>query len=983
MSNLKVFELAKEIGVETLVLMDKIKKWDLPVRNHMTELPPDLVAEIREKLDGESSKSAPKKVAAKKVAKKKTATVKAAPKASPKGAAAPATKKVVRKKATGTVKTTVVAASQAVEDAPSASLSESAEVRSSSVVRRKAGALKQAERAEEAAAITLGRPAVEQMSEINQNFVSPAVQEPSENRQENMVSSQLSGDVSLGEPVATPKATKSEESSPLEMEKSAVQTANQGQQLGGTSAAGLTDPTAIGSRIVRTPRPRENIVGRIDLKRFEPRERTHTPRQTTTYTPNNAAGAQGGPNSRPPMRPQRTAPRNLRPGFVSAPTTPEPTIATAPRRGEDRTRNKPKVAVAPVVAKAAPTEEPPAFITSEFRKREIVFQPKKKKVATGQVKMTEITTPSAHKRIVEVFGTITVLELAQAMNVKAPKLMGALMKSGVLVKMASSVDFDTAALIAPEFGFEAVNVEKSPDELIKKAVYGDLAAEGVERAAVVTVMGHVDHGKTSLLDAIRKADVVSGEAGGITQHIGAYSVKTESGKIVTFIDTPGHAAFTAMRARGANCTDVAIVVVAADDGVMPQTEEAISHAKNAGVPIIVALNKIDKPDANPEKVKQQLTEFGLVPEDWGGDTIFCPVSATKKTGLKELLEQIHLVAEISELKANPKRSASGVVIESKLDKGRGAVATLLIQDGTLKQGDFIVAGKEWGRVRSLMNDKGERVSEAGPSMPVEVLGLSGAPLAGDRFDATLKDSQALAIAELRAEMLNKYEATTPASKITLEELFSKVKTGDFKELPVVLKTDVAGSSEAIRGMLAKLSNSEVRVKVIHDAVGGISESDVLLASTAKGLIIGFNVRPDNSALKMSEREGIEIRTYSIVYELIDDMKKALSGLLAPEMVEKTVGHAEVRETFSVPKIGVIAGCMVQDGRAHRNDLIRVLRNGKIVYTGKLESLKRFKDDAREVQAGYECGMNIENFNDIKVGDIIEFFTQEHVAREFS
>jgi translation initiation factor IF-2 len=493
-------------------------------------------------------------------------------------------------------------------------------------------------------------------------------------------------------------------------------------------------------------------------------------------------------------------------------------------------------------------------------------------------------------------------------------------------------------------------------------------------------MGHVDHGKTSLLDAIRNANVASGEAGGITQHIGAYSVKTEDGSIITFLDTPGHEAFTAMRARGANATDIAIIVVAADDGMMPQTQEAVAHAKAAGVPMIVAVNKIDKPGANPEKIKQQLTEMEIVPEEWGGNTIFCEVSALKKTGIKELLENIKLLAEVAELKANPEKSGTGLVIEAKLEKGKGAVATILVKDGHVNIGDYIVAGQMKGKVKSLTNDKGERVETITPGLPVEVLGLEGVPGSGDRFDVVADEKTAEEVVNVRKQQALD---SVVAKKITLEDMFSKVTQGDLKEFNIILKSDVHGSLEAIQGMINKLSSVEVKNKIIHAAVGGVTENDVMLAHTSKGIVIGFNVRPDNNAQAKAKQLGVEIRTYSIVYEMVDDLKKAMTGLLTPQVVEKVTGTAEVRNIFSVPKMGVIAGCFVSTGKIQRSNMLRLVREGKIVYEGKVGSLKRFKDDAKEVAEGFECGIGIENFNDIKVGDIIESYMKENIARELT
>lgn len=554
------------------------------------------------------------------------------------------------------------------------------------------------------------------------------------------------------------------------------------------------------------------------------------------------------------------------------------------------------------------------------------------------------------------------------------------MKEGVMAKMSTSLDFDTISLIAPEFGFEAVNSAVSVDDLIAGAVFGNKENEATIRPPVITVMGHVDHGKTSLLDAIRKADVVSGEAGGITQHIGAYSIKLEDGKTATFIDTPGHAAFTQMRARGANVTDIAIIVVAADDGMMPQTEEAISHAQAAGVPIIVAVNKMDKQGANPEKIKQQLADKSLLPEDWGGDTIYCPVSAINKTGITELLEQIHLVAEVQELKSNTKISASGIVIESKIEKGKGTVATVLIKDGTLKKSDVFSAGSVTGKIRRMSDARGQILKEVGPGLAVEIIGLDGTPEAGDTFNVCETEEQAKEISAFRYAEKNKNEEV-PNSGMSLDDIFSKVKQGNLKELPIVLKTDVAGTAEAIKGVLSKLGNDEVKVKVIHDAVGGVSENDVLLAQTAGGIVIGFNVRPDVLAQRAAKEKNVEIKTYSVIYNLSDDIKKALSGLLDPDVVEESLGSAEVREIFSVPKLGVIAGCSVTDGKITRNSMLRLVRDGRMIYEGKIVSLKRFKDDAKEVQSGYECGIGIENYNDIKVGDVIEAFQTKEVARE--
>lgn len=749
---------------------------------------------------------------------------------------------------------------------------------------------------------------------------------------------------------------------------------------------------------IKSEAPRRNIVGRMDLSRVQAPaagggpSRPGGPVGAPMGGPGGPGGASrpgggfGGPGgaSRPggPAGNFGTGPRPLRTGFVaSAPVEieDEATLEARRRFDDKKARSKAGPGGAGGAGSGGREEEVAQFTATEFRKREMVFQPKKKKGSLNRVAMkTEITKSKASKRVVKIDENMKLSDLANAMGVKAGQLTKVLMQQGVMATMNTVLDFDTIALIAPEFDHEAVNVHRSVDSLIEETAFGNLDAESIVRAPVVTIMGHVDHGKTSLLDTIRKARVAAGEAGGITQHIGAYQVTTESGHQITFIDTPGHEAFTAMRARGANATDIAIIVVAADDGVMPQTIEAVSHAKAAGVPIIVAVNKMDKQGANPDRVKQQLTEQQLVPEEWGGDTIYCPVSAHTKEGIPELLEQIYAVAEVQELRANPARSATGLVIESRMDKGRGPVATLLVQDGTLEVGQSIVVGSVAGRVRALVDDKGNRVKSAGPSVPVEVQGLSDVPLAGDKFDAVKDDQSAERIAAQRRDAAI---LTENKGKLSLEDIFSKLKQGDVKELAVVLKSDVAGSSEAIKGMFDKLATDEVKPKIIHAAVGGINESDILLASTAKAIVVGFNVRPDSGAQTAAKRHGVDIRTYTIVYELMDDMKKAMAGLLTPDIVEKELGRAEVRNVFTIPKAGTIAGSFVTEGKILRNAEVRLLRQGTIVYTGKLSSLKRFKDDAKEVAQGYECGIAIENYNDIKVGDIIEAFVKETVVRE--
>ncbi|HHV71469.1 MAG TPA: translation initiation factor IF-2, partial [Clostridia bacterium] len=585
----------------------------------------------------------------------------------------------------------------------------------------------------------------------------------------------------------------------------------------------------------------------------------------------------------------------------------------------------------------------------------------------------------ASKPVISVKERMTVQELAKRFDKQGTELIKDLMGLGIMASLTQEIDFDAMDVLAKKYGYELDLEQSFEEENLDVTEEEDDPQNLKPRACVVTVMGHVDHGKTSLLDAIRKTNVTAKEAGGITQHIGAYQVNV-NGKKIVFLDTPGHEAFTAMRARGAQVTDIAVLVVAADDGVMPQTVEAINHAKAAKVPIIVAINKIDKPTANPERVKQELTEYGLIPEEWGGDTICVPVSATQKTGLDNLLEMILLVAEMLELKANPQKPAKGVVIEAKLDKGRGPVATVLVQEGTLKVGDPIVAGHISGKVRAMNNDKGQQIKEAGPSTPVEVLGLTDVPQAGDVLQVFKDEKIARQIAEKRK--LEKRNAELQRKpKVSLDDLFKQIQAGEVKELNIIIKADVQGSAEALRQSVEQLTTNEVKVNVIHSGVGGISENDVLLASASNAIIIGFNVRPDNNARNFAKKENVDIRTYRIIYEVIDDIKKAIIGLLEPEYREVVIGRAEVREIFKVSKVGTIAGCYVLDGKVTRNAKIRVIRDNKVIYEGRLESLKRFKDDVKEVLSGFECGMNIERFNDLKEGDIIEAYVEEVVARQ--
>ncbi len=684
------------------------------------------------------------------------------------------------------------------------------------------------------------------------------------------------------------------------------------------------------------------VLGRIDLKKVEP------PRAPAR--PGAPAAAAGDARAR-------------RPEFAS----PAPPAAPAEEESKEKKGRK----------KLKVIKKDPLELERDYRGGRM---PRKKRALPGkELKKTEITVPKASKRVIRISNVVSVGDLAKQMGVKAGELLKKLMDLGMMATITQMLDFETAQLVASEFEYQVENVAFDAESAIESEHVGEEEQGTKEpRPPVVTIMGHVDHGKTSLLDAVRKTNVTEGEAGGITQHIGAYSVGWNE-RTITFVDTPGHEAFTAMRARGAKVTDIVVLVVAADDGVMPQTIEAISHARAAKVPIVVAVNKIDKPDANLERVKRGLADHGLAAEDWGGDTAVVPVSAKTQQGIPDLLEIILLQADVLELKANPSKLARGVIIEAKLERGRGPVATVLVQEGTLKAGDPFVCGTQYGRVRAMMDESGTKVEEAGPSTPVEILGLQGVPEAGDVFTAVRDEATAREVAEDRLHKKRQAQLAT-TSKVSLEQLYDRIKTGETKELRVILKADVQGSVEALHEAMGRLSTDEVKLIVLHASVGGVSESDVLLASASDAIIIGFSIRPEVKAAELAEREGVDIRFYTIIYEALNDMRSALEGMLTPTLREKTVGRAEVRQPFPVPGGGTIAGSAVTDGKITRAARVRLVRDSAVVYQGKVASLRRFKDDVREVAAGYECGIGLENFNDVKPGDVIEAFEVEEIAR---
>ena len=717
------------------------------------------------------------------------------------------------------------------------------------------------------------------------------------------------------------------------------------------------------------PQTGPRVLGKIDLRK-----------PATPVRPAPPTGLRPGGPPRPGVPPRPGAP--MRPGTpprpgerrFGAPTPmpgPDPFGPPSPDSAKPGARTIKKKRV---VKKGTPD------VAAEREMRGLRVPRKKRALPGKEVRKTEITTPRASKRVVRITEGVTVSDLAHNMGVKAGEIIKQLMGLGVMSTLNQMLDVDTATLIAGEFGYSVENVGFDAESAIEEAEDTVAPGETVTRPPVVTVMGHVDHGKTSLLDAIRHTSVTEREFGGITQHIGAYMVELHDRKI-SFVDTPGHEAFTAMRARGAKVTDIVILVVAADEGVMPQTVEALNHAKAAKVPIIVAINKIDRPEANVDRVKQQLTEHGLIPEDYGGEVIVAPVSARTREGLDRLLEMILLQADVMDLKANPNRSARGAVVESQIDRGRGPVATVLIQEGTLRTGDPFVCGTSYGRVRAMQNHLGERVSEAGPSTPVEVFGLSSVPEPGTSFTAVAEESKARQVAEFRRSKLRD-SALQRTSRVSLEDLSERMLAGEVKELRVIVKGDVNGSVEALADSLQRLSTGEVKLELIHKSVGAITETDVTLASASRAIILGFNVRPEQKAAQLAEKEGVDIRLYTIIYEVINDIREAMEGLLAPTYREKALGRAEIRQTFVVQG-NTVGGAMVLDGKMLRSARSRLVRDGRVVWEGKIASLRRFKDDAREVLSGYECGIGLENFNDLKPGDVVEDFEMEAVLRKLS
>jgi translation initiation factor IF-2 len=970
----KVYELAKELGIDSISLLDKLKSLNIKVKNHMSELRDEEVEIARTSLrkGAEGAVKAAKKAPVR--TKKKTtgdASVSTSGSTESASAEKKATSPIIRRR----TKSEAGVESSTIESvmvtptlkAAEATLMEAAEVTSEELTQRSEAESIEAqgeavitEEPTPSMAEAVGQEPI-QAAETSESGISLAASVESEERHASSGTS-LDETIQPSTTATTPKVASMTDTGQTIRPHATSSVTPSTPQGGSTVGAGVSQtieqkPKPARPPIVLTPRPvapRKSILKIVEATPPPPRPIIKpapviTPAQKATPRPQ-------GATDKDTFRIVKMTKENLDQMVEEE---------AAKKRGGGR-----EAEIRPEDVRFA-----------DYRKKELVFLPKKKKIPIGkEIKKTQKTIAKAQKRIVEMQETISVQDLANQLSVKAVDVIRKLMGMGQMATINQSLDYDTATLVAQEYQYEVRNVSfKEEDFLTEDAA----DSENLEsRPPVVTIMGHVDHGKTTLLDAIREANVAGGEAGGITQHIGAYTIE-KNGKMITFIDTPGHEAFTVMRARGANVTDIVILVVSADDGVMPQTREALSHAQAAKVPIIVAVNKIDKPGANPEKIKQALAELNLLAEDWGGETMFVPVSALKRTNLDKLLESILLQAEVMDLKANAECRALGTVLEARLEKGKGPVISVLVKRGTLRVGDSIVAGPFAGRVKALTDDKGRSVKSAGPAYAVEVLGLEGVPNAGETFNSTESEADARAIAENRHEKNRSKMSPGNQGKVTLDQLFSKIQAGDVKELNVILKADAFGSVEAIRESLIKVSTEKVKVKPILTATGGITESDVLLASASNAIIIGFNVRPETKARQVAESEHVEVKCYNIIYELIDDVKKAMVGLLDKKKVEKFLGRAEVRQIFSVPKMGTVAGCSVIDGKILRGANLRLLRDSRVIFEGKMSSLRRFKDDVKEVATGFECGIGIENYNDLKIGDVIEAFQIELVTPELS
>lgn len=950
--SLKVYELAKELGLDSFALLDKLKQINIEVKSHMSSLAADQVTAVKDAIKNET-----KATAKPTVAKKRSAA----------GASASAATSTTKEAATTTTKKTAVkkaaapAAPKEKEEAPAKKVATKASSDASpkkKVIKRRSGA----DDAEPVTAKTIEDVSVShEAQEIHEEvFAEPSA----------VVHEQESAPTMEVETPAAPAAAAPQE--PVEQPAAPTRPEVKMDEY-------VPRVNAPGTKVIfRTPNQNQRSVEKDELlDEFASRKLkivkqappvTSREPQPTYRTPGGpAAGSTYGERKRPAGT---SGPQPNVPGSQPNQDMFQPMVSYVQK--EEETKGKRGNTT------RGPTPE--EIRISDFRKRELVFQPKRKKLPPGKVvKQTQITEMAAHKKKIRIDEKIIVSDLAQRMGEKANTIMAKLMALGTMATINQTIDFDTASLIAAEFGWEVENVAFNEKALLQAQEEAE-SATMAPRPPVITVMGHVDHGKTSLLDTIRNASVASGEAGGITQHIGAYSVMV-NGKPITFLDTPGHEAFANMRSRGANLTDIVVLVVAADDSIMPQTQEAITHAQNAGVPMIVAANKMDKPSANIEKVKKDLSAHNVLVEEWGGEVPLVPVSAIKKTGIDTLLETIQLTAEVLELKGDPARAAEGVILESRMEKGKGVVTDLLVNNGTLRAGDFIVVGTAYGRVRAMMNDRGQNISEVLPGFPAEIVGLNEVPNAGDTFHGVKSEDAAKEIAENRRKKIlaDKAQALAPKA-LTLDELMAKIPVAGMKELNVLVKADVFGSAEAIKESIEKIKSDKVKAKVLSCSVGVITENDVLMAKTANALIIGFNTKPDNKARDLAKREKVDVRHFSIIYELLDEVRTSMENMLEPIRRETPMGKAEVKQAFTASKLGTVAGSVISDGKVTRNSFARVTRGKEIIHEGKVVSLRRFKDDVSEVIKGQECGIGIEKFEAFLPGDVISAFHVELVKQ---
>ncbi|MBU1452486.1 MAG: translation initiation factor IF-2 [Proteobacteria bacterium] len=956
MAKMRVYELAKELKIDNRDLIRQLIEMGLDVRNHMSALSPEETQMVRDKLKAERSEVVEEKRVTTQVIRRRRKKVETAEDAAPEEGDELSEYPEAQAQAETPAPAAPVAEAPPREEAPAAS-QPAAEAEPPASVQPAAETEPPAE-AEPAAAV---QPAAEAEPSAEVSAQAPVEPEP---RPQPAPESEVEPEPAP-EPESAPEPKK--EPAPVPEAKPAPQTAPEPAKAAVEESKPQERPRPQKAKAARAKRALEDTPARIISKPSKP------------VAP---IGERWRDDSRPPAPAVRRGPR---PGpGAPPPASSPPGNVPPPDKDDGRPRRRKKGKKGGQIPNDDVLMRKAGSKRKEILDRDELYggRPSRGRRRGGapvkKSRKTELTTPKAIKRRVKVTEAITVGDLAKRMGVKSAEVVGRMMKVGMMVTLNQALDVEDAGIVAAEFGFEVESVGFEEEGLL--AAHEDRLEDLVVRPPVVTIMGHVDHGKTSLLDSIRNANVVDGEAGGITQHIGAYDVHLPTGGQVVFLDTPGHEAFTQMRARGSQVTDVVVLVVAADDGIMEQTKEAISHSKAAGVPIVVAVNKIDKPGADAERVRRELSEQGLVPEDWGGDTIVVEVSAKTGQGVDSLLEMLQLQSEVLELTANPNKPARGSVLEARLDKGRGPVGTVLVQEGTLKAGNSFVCGTYAGKVRSMLDDRGRPVDLAGPSIPVEVQGFGGVPEAGDDFTVVENDKVARQIADHRA--IKKRETELSAkTKTSLEGFFEKMAEGEVQELKLVVKADVQGSVEALVEALGKLGNEQVKVNVIHAATGAINESDVMLASTSDAIVIGFNVRPMGKVSETADAEQVDIRTYEVIYHVLDEVTAALTGMLAPEYKEEVIGRVVVRETFGVPKVGTVAGSYVTDGHVERGAKVRLLRDGVVIANTKVSSLRRFKDDVKEVAQGFECGVGLENYNDIKVGDEIEFYVIHEVAAE--